>query len=146
MLLTNGEVDAVVVGAVDLAGSVENVLLRHQQAPVNSGTPTMSIDQNANGWLVGEGAGVVVLKRQEDAVQANDRIYAVIEGVNIVQGTSPQPQADYVAKVAQQAFGQVGMSEIGYLELYGSGIAQEDVAEMAGIRPFTGPIVPSILL
>ena len=133
MLLANGEVDAVVVGAVDLAGSVENVLLRHQQAPVNSGTPTLSIDENANGWLVGEGAGVVVLKRQEDAAQANDRVYAVIDDVNIVQSSSPQPQADFVAQVAQQALSQTAAKDIGYLELFGSGVAQEDAAEMAGI-------------
>ena len=133
MLLANGEVDAVVVGAVDLAGSVENVLLRHQQAPVNSGTPTLSIDENANGWLVGEGAGVVVLKRQEDAAQANDRVYAVIDDVNIVQSASPQPQADFVAQVAQQALSQTSAKDIGYLELFGSGVQQEDAAEMAGI-------------
>jgi acyl transferase domain-containing protein len=53
MFLAADEVDAVVVGAVDLAGGFENVLLRHQTARVNSGPETMSIDQNANGWLGG---------------------------------------------------------------------------------------------
>ncbi len=108
MMLANGEVDAVVVGAVDLAGSVENVLLRHQQAPVNSGAPTMSLDQNANGWLIGEGAGVVVLKRNEDAVQNQDRVYAVIDTIAIVQGAGPEPTAERVAQAARQALAEQG--------------------------------------
>lgn len=135
MLLARGEVDAVVVGAVDLAGSVENVLLRHQQAPVNSGCPTLSFDQHANGWLIGEGAGVVVLKRQADAVQANDRIYAVIEAIHIVQDTSPTPAAANVAQACRQALASEAISptDIGYLELFGSGVAAQDEAEARGI-------------
>ncbi len=144
MFLANGDVDAVVVGAVDLAGGVESVLLRHQQAPVNSGNMTMSLDEGANGWLVGEGAGVVVLKRQEDALQANDRIYALIDEVAIVQSTSPDPQAEHVADVVQQALSNtaVSPSEIGYLELFGSGVAQEDAAEVAGITAVYTPNQP----
>ncbi len=64
MLLVSGEVDAVVVGAIDLAGGLENVLLRSQFATFNTGANTLSYDQKANGWNVGEGAGAVVLKRQ----------------------------------------------------------------------------------
>ncbi|VAW38157.1 Enoyl-[acyl-carrier-protein] reductase [FMN], inferred for PFA pathway [hydrothermal vent metagenome] len=142
MLLANGEVDAVVVGAVDLAGSVENVLLRHQQTAVNSGTPTLSIDENANGWLIGEGAGVVVLKRYEDAVQAEDRVYAVIDDISIVQGDTLAPSAEKVAQVSQQALANKGIAptDIGYLELHGSGVAREDVAEIEGITAvYTSP-------
>ena len=135
MFLANGEVDAVVVGAVDLAGSMENVLLRHQQAPVNSGNATLSLDENANGWLIGEGAGVVVLKRQEDAAKANDRVYAAIDDICIVQSSSTTPSADGVAQVCREALSSQGVAptDIGYLELFGSGVAQEDAAEMAGI-------------
>ncbi|MFO7683565.1 MAG: PfaB family protein, partial [Chloroflexota bacterium] len=141
MMLASGEVDAVVVGAVDLAGGVENVLLRHQQAPVNSGSPTMSLDQNTNGWLIGEGAGVVVLKRLADAAQNQDRIYAVIEQIAIVQGASPEPAAERVAQAARQALADSGVksSDIGYLELFGSGVAAEDTAEMGGITAVYTP-------
>lgn len=133
MFLAAGEVDAVVVGAVDLAGGVENVLLRHQQARVNSGPATLSIDQKANGWLIGEGAGVVVLKRRADAAQAGNRIYAVIEGVSVTAAS--QNRAEGVAHAARQALAESGVSPdaVGYLELFGSGIAAEDDAEIAGI-------------
>ncbi|MFK7978419.1 MAG: PfaB family protein [Saprospiraceae bacterium] len=61
-MLALGEVDAVVVGGVDFAGSLENVLLRNQQK---------------EGQIFGEGAGAIVLKRVEQA--NDDKVYAVID-------------------------------------------------------------------
>ncbi|MEZ4885942.1 MAG: PfaD family polyunsaturated fatty acid/polyketide biosynthesis protein [Chitinophagales bacterium] len=64
-MLASGEIDAVVIGAVDLAGGLESVLLRNQLMP--------------EGWKVGEGAGAVVLKRLEDS--ENDRVYGTVDGL-----------------------------------------------------------------
>ena len=176
MFLAAGEVDAVVVGAVDLAGGLENVLLRNQSARVNSGAQTMSVDQNANGWLIGEGAGAVVLKRREDAVQSKDRIYAVIDAISIVQDRETGRQGDKETELhsittsetefrqqvrsqscaqdkpgdwerggqskivnrqsaIERVFAETGLApaDIGYLELFGSGISREDEAEIKGL-------------
>ncbi|MGH2415032.1 MAG: polyketide synthase, partial [Microcystaceae cyanobacterium] len=144
MLLSTGEVEAVLVGAVDLAGGFENVLWRNQLAKTNTGTNTLSYDQNANGWLVGEGAGAVVLKRLDAAQQRQDRIYAVVDAISLVQDCpdaetvsnfphSPRPQT--VAQACQQAFQLAGIksTDIGYLEVFGSGIPQQDGSEMEGL-------------
>ena len=64
-MLASGEIDAVVIGAVDLAGGLESVLLRNRLMP--------------DGWRVGEGAGAVVLKRLEDA--GGDRVYCTVDGL-----------------------------------------------------------------
>ncbi|MCP4537298.1 MAG: PfaB family protein [Chloroflexi bacterium] len=144
LLLTAQDVDAVVVGAVDLAGGVENVLLRNQLSPVNTGTNTMSYDQHANGWMVGEGAGAVVLKRPDVARQNDDRVYAVIDAISLVQrdisprqtDSFPQPpSATTVSRACQQAFDRVnaGPDDIGYLEVFASGIGQEDQVEIKGL-------------
>ncbi|MUH01164.1 PfaB family protein [Scytonema sp. UIC 10036] len=127
MLLSAGEVDAVLVGAVDLAGGLENVLLRSQLAPVNTGTNTLSYDQKANGWIVGEGAGAVVLKRHDTAKKDSDRIYAVVDAIT--------PDAGTVSQACQEAFQMAGVkpTEVEYLEVNGSGIAQEDEAEIKGL-------------
>ncbi len=127
MLLSAGEVDAVLVGAVDLAGGLENVLLRSQLVPVNTGTNTLSYDQKANGWTVGEGAGAVVLKRHDTAKKDNDRIYVVVDAIT--------PDAGTVSQACQEAFQIAGVkpTDVEYLEVYGSGISQEDEAEIKGL-------------
>lgn len=143
ILLAEGKVDAVVVGAVDLAGHAENVLLRHQLAQVNTGTPTLGFDHQSNGWMIGEGAGAIVLKRLDTAKQDQDRIYATIDAVSLVQETAATPEswlpqhptAATIAEACQQAFqqAQVNPDQISYLEVFGSGIPQEDEAEISGL-------------
>ncbi len=143
-LLTTGEADAVLVGAIDLAGGVENVLLRNQMAKMNTGVPTLSYDQKANGWIVGEGAGAVVLKRHETAKKDSDRIYAVIDAISFAQQNATSsdlhsrlttPDAAAINSVCQQAFQMAGIkpTDIEYLEVFGSGIPQEDEAEIQGL-------------
>ncbi|MBD2360284.1 type I polyketide synthase [Anabaena minutissima FACHB-250] len=129
MLLITEEVDAVVVGAVDLAGGVENVLLRSQSENINTGANTLSYDQKANGWTPGEGAGVVVLKRHDQALENGDRIYAVIDAVSIGQSHSNLNQG------CQQALktALIQPEQVNYVEVCASGIPQEDEAEIAGL-------------
>lgn len=134
MLLMTQEVDAVVVGAVDLAGGVENVLLRSQAAPINTGINTLSYDQKANGWTVGEGAGAVVLKRHQQAIENGDRIYAVIDAISIGQSHT-KVDGESVNQACQQALKMAGVppEQVKYVEVCASGIPQEDEAEIAGL-------------
>jgi PfaB family protein len=128
MLLISGEADAVVVGAVDLAGGVESVLLQNQCSKINTGVNTLSYDQKANGWTVGEGAGAVVLKRHDSAKANGDRIYAVVDAVSF-------GPASAVSQVCQQAFRIAGIqpTQVKYLEVCGSGVPQEDETEITGL-------------
>ncbi|MEO1376449.1 MAG: PfaB family protein [Cyanobacteria bacterium J06635_10] len=143
-LLTTGEADAVLVGAVDLAGGMENVLLRSKLSTVNTGVNTLSYDRKANGWIVGEGAGAVVLKRHEVAKQENECIYAVIDAISFTQKNATKndlllrlgsTDANAINSVCQQAFdkAEIKPSAITYLEVFGSGISQEDEAEIDGL-------------
>ncbi|NPD47849.1 PfaB family protein [Lentimicrobium sp. S6] len=107
-MLSLGEVDAVVVGAVDFSGGLENVILRNQKDQINSAVkPSISMNTNDNGWLVGEGAGAIVLKKQSDA--QHDRTYAVIDGMGQIQA----------------------LEDGGYLEMAATGIASQDSKELA---------------
>ena len=142
MLLSTGEVDAVVVGAVDLAGGVENVLLRNQTAKINTGVNTLSYDQQANGWMVGEGAGAVVLKCHEATKENAERIYAVIDAISFGQANSTSVDAETVNQVCNQAFEIAGISpkDVNYVEVCGSGIPQEDEAEITGLLQAYPPV------
>ncbi|MEO1624652.1 MAG: PfaB family protein, partial [Bacteroidota bacterium] len=106
-MLSMGEADAVVLGAVDFSGGLENVLLRHQKDPINSSAhPSMSLQEGEEGWLIGEGAGAIVLK--PTAQSAADDVYAVIDEID---------KPEVLAKAA-------------YVELAATGIKRQDELEL----------------
>ncbi len=80
-MLSLGEVDAVVVGAVDFSASMEAVLLRNLVDAVNQNKkPSLSFNADDYGWLIGEGASAIVLKAS-DAINENDTVYATIDAI-----------------------------------------------------------------
>ncbi|HFB99737.1 MAG TPA: polyketide synthase, partial [Phaeodactylibacter sp.] len=79
-MLSLGEVDAVVVGGVDFAGGLENVLLRNQKNKVNlNEKPSFSLNMDDEGWLVGEGAGAIVLRKTSEV--KGGKVYATIDSI-----------------------------------------------------------------
>ncbi|MDM9385364.1 type I polyketide synthase [Chlorogloeopsis sp. ULAP01] len=137
-LLSIKEVDAVVVGAVELAGNSASVLARNQIAKVNQGINTLSYDRNTNGWMVGEGAAAVVLKLHETAQQDGDRIYAVMEALSVLKQnstTNTLSEEAAVTQVCHQTFHSTGImpTDIGYLEVFGSGVPHQDESEIKGL-------------
>lgn len=139
LLLASGDVDAVVVGAVDLAGGLESVLLRANNAPLHDGTPAAGFDAQANGWMIGEGAGAIVLQRDGEAEPA--RVYATIDGFSITQQPVQQgefPGTPGAATISQAARAALDIArktpeQIGYVELSGSGIPAETANEIDGL-------------
>ncbi|MEM7103028.1 MAG: PfaB family protein [Bacteroidota bacterium] len=105
-MLSLGEVDAVIVGGVDFSGGLENVILRNQKEKVNkSENPSLTLNKNEKGWLVGEGAGAIVLKKKTDAT--SDKVYAVIDGLEKAES----------------------VQNCDYLELAATGFSEEDELE-----------------
>ncbi|MGF1989910.1 MAG: PfaB family protein [Nostoc sp. ZfuVER08] len=134
-LLAIKEVDAVLIGAVELAGDGASVFCRNQITKVNTGVNTLSFDENVNGWIVGEGAAAVVLKLHETAKQENDRIYATIDALSLVENSinaSPQVAVTQACQFALE-LANIKPKEINYLEVVGSGIPQEDELEIKGL-------------
>lgn len=99
LMLARGEVEAVVVGGVHLAGSPEHILLHHQNTALYDG----------DYWPIGEGAGAVVLARADEAEQA----YATIDAVSL--NANPQAAIETALKTAQ-----LQPDAIGYQEVNGS--------------------------
>jgi PfaB family protein len=94
-MLSQGEVEAVVVGAVDLAGGFENVLLRHKDHPINTNPkPTFPFGVDNEGWMIGEGAGAIVLKKN---TAEHDKVYTVIDNIG---KASDQHSFDYIELAA----------------------------------------------
>ena len=90
--------------------------------------------------MIGEGLGMVVLKRLEDAERDGDRIYAVVKGI----GTSSDgkfksiyaPRSGGQAKALRRAYEDANVEPlcIGMLEAHGTGTAAGDVAEFEGLK------------
>lgn len=101
-------------------------------------------DDKADGTLLGEGLGMVVLKRYEDAIAHGDRIYAVITGIGSSsdgQGTSMlAPSVDGEALALKRAYEMSGVSPstIGLLEGHGTGTPSGDAAEIQAIQKVYG--------
>jgi len=94
-MLSLGEVDAVVVGAVDFSGGLEHVLLKQKDHPTHTDVnASCSFDKHNNGWMIGEGAGAIVLKN--NAVQ-HDKVYAVIDSIG---KASDQQSVEYIELAA----------------------------------------------
>jgi len=129
MMLSSGEVDAMVVGGVDFSGNVEDVLLTHKKSQDPSNHFASPIAFKDDEWLVGEGAGAVILKTPEIAKKEKDRCYAVIDAVNIESALSTQ-EPDNLFQSAFKA-AKIHPSDVGYLEI--SGVSKDPAKEIEGL-------------
>jgi acyl transferase domain-containing protein/NADPH:quinone reductase-like Zn-dependent oxidoreductase/acyl carrier protein len=94
-----------------------------------------TFDAAADGYVRGEGCGVIVIKRLEDAVRDGDRIRAVIRGSAINQdgasGGLTVPNGVAQQRVIADALKRAGVapSDVGYLEAHGTGTSLGDPIE-----------------
>ncbi|MGW0533919.1 beta-ketoacyl synthase N-terminal-like domain-containing protein [Streptomyces sp. NPDC003032] len=102
----------------------------------------------ADGILIGEGTGIVVLKRLADATRDGDRVYAVIRGTGVAADgraaslVSPDPGGQ--ARAVRQAWRAAGLDPrapgaLGLLEAHGTGAPAGDAAELATLAEVFGP-------
>ncbi|MEI5101880.1 beta-ketoacyl synthase N-terminal-like domain-containing protein [Streptomyces sp. PmtG] len=96
-------------------------------------------DAAADGSTGGEGGGIVVLKRLDDALADGDHIHAVLRGIAVnhngfrATGMSA-PSARGQAEVIVDAWRQAGTAPLDYVECHGSGTRLGDVIEAEGLR------------
>ncbi|PVH97121.1 putative polyketide synthase [Periconia macrospinosa] len=94
---------------------------------------------DADGYARGEGIGVVVLKRLEDAIAENDNILGVIRGhARTYTSTSTSithPSAECQARVYEEVLRQTSVvpNEIAYAEMHGTGTQAGDYEEMSSV-------------
>ncbi len=111
-------------------------LSRHEQL--------RAFDKDADGTLLGEGIGVIVLKRTRDAVRDGDRVYAVIRGVGVAsdgRGMSvmaPRVEGEELAlRRAYEAAG-VAPASVSLIEAHGTGTPVGDVVEVQALTRVFG--------
>ncbi|WP_189299683.1 aminotransferase class I/II-fold pyridoxal phosphate-dependent enzyme [Streptomyces albospinus] len=98
----------------------------------------------ADGFVLGEGAGLLVLRPLADALAAGDRVYAVIRGVGTANDGTVQgglhPQVAGQLRTLRRAYRDAGVSldSVGYLEAHGTGTAVGDPVELGVLRELRG--------
>ncbi|XXH05842.1 hypothetical protein Hte_012280 [Hypoxylon texense] len=137
--LRNGEVD------MGLAGGAGLILTPHTMMPMtalNFLSPDgkcYTFDARANGYGRGEGIGIIVLKRLEDAIRDNDNIRAVIRGSRVNQdGRTPGitlPSAEAQLRNISAVYKKSGLSvdKTAYVECHGTGTQAGDWRELKAI-------------
>jgi acyl transferase domain-containing protein len=133
------ETDSVLVGAIDLAGDIRNVLSNHLLRPWSKRGEIFSFDRQAEGSLPGEGAAALVLKRLDEALADGNRIYAVVDGFGY-SGKSSTDSSDintYVRSLsASFSDARISPDRISYFESLGTGNPSEDSREAEALNLF----------
>ena len=143
--LRRREIDLALAGGVNLILSPEMTLTltkAHMMAPDGR---CKTFDASANGYVRGEGCGMVVLKRLSDALAAGDRILAVIRGSAVnhdgrSNGLSA-PNGPAQEAVIRAALADAGLEprQIGYIEAHGTGTRLGDPIEIEALARGASP-------
>lgn len=142
--LNSGRADMMIAGGVHASQNAPFWSIFNQLGALSKNQQIRPFDQRADGLLIGEGCGFIVLKRLADAVKDSDRIYAVIQGVGIASdgaGASVMsPTVQGQAKAIRQAWEMAGIStdQIGYLEAHGTGTPLGDKTELETLAQVFG--------
>ncbi len=138
--LRSGAIDSALAGGVYLQLSPENYVAFSRIGAMSGTGYCRPFDARADGFVQGDGCGMVVLKRLDDAERDGDRIYAVIRGIainNDGRGDGPMaPVMDGQVEAIELAWKDAGMepTSLRYVETHGTGTDVGDRTELTGLR------------
>ncbi|MXV96381.1 MAG: SDR family NAD(P)-dependent oxidoreductase, partial [Gemmatimonadetes bacterium] len=131
-----GEVDTALVGGVNAILSSEVATFMAQLGMLSTRGRCSTFDAAADGFVRGEGCGVVVLKRLREASKDGDRVWGVVRGSAVNQnGTSAGltvPNGPAQERVIEEALSRAGIqpADVDYLEAHGAGSDLGDPIEV----------------
>jgi acyl transferase domain-containing protein/phosphopantetheinyl transferase len=142
--LRSGRSDLMLAGGVN--GSIPSItnMIFTQIGALSPRSEIRPFDVLADGTLLAEGAGIIVLKRLNDALAARDRIYAVLNGVGQSSDgkgmgmLAPRLEGEILA--IERAYEDAGLKPngVGLMEAHGTGIPLGDRTEISALRKVFG--------
>ncbi|MEV8099753.1 type I polyketide synthase [Kitasatospora sp. NPDC085879] len=142
--LRNDECDLALAGGVTLMLGARTTMSFARMGMLSPTGRCRTFDTDADGFVRGEGCGVVVLKRLEDALRDHDRILALIRGSAVNQdGRSDvlaAPSAEAQQALYRQALARAGTDprEVGLVETHGTGTPVGDPIEFSSLAAVYG--------
>ncbi|HKO54661.1 MAG TPA: type I polyketide synthase, partial [Thermoanaerobaculia bacterium] len=138
--LASGVSDLALAGGVYVMVGPEMHIKTSQAGMLSPDGKCFTFDQRANGFVPGEGVGVVLLKRLADAERDGDLVHAVIHGWGVNQDgktngiTAPNP--DSQTRLEQEVYDRFGIDPAGIqlVEAHGTGTKLGDPIEVEGLK------------
>jgi 3-oxoacyl-[acyl-carrier-protein] synthase II len=140
-----GKADVVIVGGAEAsitetgigAFGAMKALSERNDEPQTASRP---FDLDRDGFVMGEGAGCMVIESLEHAQRRNAKIYAELAGgalnADAFHITAPQPEGESITNVMKDALADAGtaMSEVDYINVHGTSTPLGDIAEVKAIQ------------
>jgi 3-oxoacyl-[acyl-carrier-protein] synthase II len=148
-MLRSGEADIVVAGGAEaaitsltVAGFAQaRTMSTRNDEPAKASRP---FDIHRDGFVLGEGAGIMVLERAEHAAARGARVYGKLAGIGTSADsyhiTAPDPEGTGQAKAIAQALrtGGIDPADVGHVNCHATATPVGDVAETVAIRKAIG--------
>jgi polyketide synthase PksN len=137
--LLQGESTVAVAGGINLLLTPTRHISFSKTGMLSPTGSSKTFDDSADGYVRGEGAGLILLKPLEQALLDNDHIYGVIKGTAVNHGgktyslTYPNPEAQKEVILQAQKMAGIHPSSISYMEAHGTGTPKGDPIEFQGL-------------
>ncbi|MFM7316488.1 MAG: beta-ketoacyl synthase N-terminal-like domain-containing protein, partial [bacterium] len=137
--LRSGRADAVLAGGLSRPDCLYTQMGFAQLHALSSGGVPRPFDERGDGLVVGEGAGIFLLKRLDDALAHGDRILGVLRAVglsNDVSGALLAPSSEGQLRAMRAAYAECGLSprQIDTIECHATGTPVGDSEEFRSLR------------
>jgi acyl transferase domain-containing protein/3-hydroxymyristoyl/3-hydroxydecanoyl-(acyl carrier protein) dehydratase len=154
--LEAGRADAMLAGGLSLAQSLYTQIGFSQLQALSPSGVCAPFSTRADGLVVGEGGGLVVLKRLDDARREGDQVLGVIRGIglsNDVGGSLLSPDSEGQLRAMRAAYAQAGWEPrtVELVECHGTGTPRGDQVELQslatvfeGARPVIGSVKSNV--
>ena len=142
--LRSGESRTAIAGGVNLMLAPETTISLSKWGFMASDGRCKTFDARADGFVRGEGCGVVVLKRLADALAEGDRVLAVIRGTavnedgrsSVLTAPSGPAQENVIREALRNA--RISPADVSYIEAHGTGTAIGDPIEVEALAEVLG--------
>jgi len=137
--------DMCIAGGVNIIIDPDEYVYLAKFGGLSSKGKCSTFDADADGFVRGEGAGALLLKRLEDAERDGDKIYAVIRGGAVTNNgynvNMPATSREGQIEVLAQAYKDAGVmpAEVDFIEAHGTGTRLGDPVETGALGDFFAP-------
>ena len=147
-VIERGDADVMITGGAEapivnmaIAGFTANTALTTNTDPATASRP---FDKNRDGFVIGEGSGIVILEELEHAKARGAKIYAEVIGYGATGDahhiTAPAPEGEGAARAMQMALDTAGVtpSKVDYINAHGTSTPYNDLFETQAVKTVFG--------